>query len=77
MVRILTVSYGWTPWKIYFKIPIRPQRAMDSVHRWIETKGRPAQRVERPWKGKLSEIDAWVHAGGAAQDDVDEGKEND
>jgi len=31
----------------------------------------------RPWKCKLSEIEAWVHAGGAGQDDVDQGKEND
>ncbi len=74
---IPAVSYGWTAWKIYFKIPIRPRRAMDSVHRWIEAKRWPAQRVGRPRKCKLSEIDEWVHAEGARRDDVDQGKEND
>jgi hypothetical protein len=76
-VPIPTVSYRWTPWKICFKIPIHPQRGEDSVHRRIEVKGQPAQRVGRPGQGKLSKADAWVHAGGAGQDDVDQGKEND
>lgn len=43
--------------------------AKDSVYRWIETKGLPAHRVGRLWKFKLSEIDAWVHAGGAGKND--------
>jgi excisionase family DNA binding protein len=43
--------------------------AKDSVYRWIETKGLPAHRVGRLWKLKLSEIDEWVHAGGAGGDD--------
>ena len=42
--------------------------AKDSVYRWIEQKGLPAHRVGRLWKFKLSEIDEWVHQGGAAQD---------
>jgi hypothetical protein len=75
-VPIPTVSYGWTPWKICFKIPIHPRRAEDSAHRWIETKGQPAQLVRRPWQCKLSEIGVWVHAGDAAKDDVDQGKKN-
>jgi hypothetical protein len=33
--------------------------------------------MERPWKCKLLEIGVWVHAGGAGQDDVDQGTEND
>jgi hypothetical protein len=76
-VPIPPVSYGWTPWKICFKIPIHPRRVKDSAHRWIETKGRPAQRVGRPWQCKLSEIDAWVLTGGVGQDAVDQAKEND
>ena len=43
--------------------------AKDSVYRWIETKNLPAHRVGRLWKFKLSEIDKWVHAGGAGGDD--------
>jgi len=39
--------------------------------------GRPTQRMGKPWKCKLSGTDEWVHARGAGQDDVDQGKEND
>jgi excisionase family DNA binding protein len=42
--------------------------AMDSVYRWLEQKRLPAHRVGRLWKFKLSEIDEWVHAGGAGDD---------
>jgi excisionase family DNA binding protein len=43
--------------------------AKDSVYRWIEAKGLPAHGVGRLWKFKLSEIDVWVHAGGAGDDE--------
>lgn len=46
--------------------------AKDSVYRRIEQKGLPAHRVGRLWKFKLSEIDRWVHAGGAGDDDKKE-----
>ena len=39
--------------------------AKDSIYRWIETKALPAKRVGRLWKFKISEVDAWVQAGGA------------
>jgi excisionase family DNA binding protein len=39
--------------------------AKDSVYRWIERRGLPAQRVGKLWKFKLSEVDEWVRAGGA------------
>ena len=42
--------------------------AKDSVYRWIERKGLPAHKMGRLWKFKISEVDAWVHAGGAAED---------
>jgi excisionase family DNA binding protein len=51
--------------------------AKDSVYRWIETKRLPAKRIGRLWKFKISEVDAWVQAGGAEiapasdRDDVD------
>jgi excisionase family DNA binding protein len=38
--------------------------ARDSVYRWVETKGLPAHRVGRLLRFKLSEVDAWVQAGG-------------
>jgi excisionase family DNA binding protein len=37
----------------------------DSIYRWIERRGLPAQRVGRLWKFKLSEVDDWVRRGGA------------
>ncbi|OGR02765.1 MAG: DNA-binding protein [Deltaproteobacteria bacterium RIFOXYA12_FULL_61_11] len=43
--------------------------AKDSVYRWIEAKGLPAHRVSRLWKFKLSDLDEWVRAGGAGDDD--------
>jgi excisionase family DNA binding protein len=41
--------------------------ARDTIYRWIEQKGLPANRVGRLWKFKFSEVDAWVRAGGASQ----------
>ena len=43
--------------------------AKDSVYRWIEHKGLPAHRVGRLWKFRLSEVDKWIEAGGAGQDE--------
>ena len=37
----------------------------DSIYRWIDRKSLPAHRVGRLWKFKVSEVDAWVCAGGA------------
>lgn len=42
--------------------------AKDTVYRWIESKSLPAHRVGRLWKFKLSQVDAWIEAGGAAED---------
>ena len=42
--------------------------AKDSVYRWIERKGLPAHKMSRLWKFKISEVDAWVHAGDAAEE---------
>lgn len=39
----------------------------ETVYRWIERKGLPAQKVGKLWKPKLSEVDEWVRAGGAAK----------
>jgi excisionase family DNA binding protein len=43
--------------------------AKDSVYRWIDHKGLPAHKIGRLWKFKLSEVDEWVRAGGAAGDE--------
>ena len=40
----------------------------DTVYRWRERKGLPAHKIGGLWKFKLSEVDDWVRAGGAAED---------
>lgn len=57
------------PWVSVDEVASHLGVAKDSVYRWIEAKGLPAHRVGRLWKFKLSEIDEWVHAGGAGGDD--------
>jgi excisionase family DNA binding protein len=37
----------------------------DSVYRWVETRDLPAQNVDRQWKFKVDEVDAWVRSGQA------------
>ena len=41
--------------------------AKDSIYRWIDHKGLPAHKIGRLWKCKLSEVDEWVRARGAAR----------
>ena len=45
----------------------------DTVYRWREHRGLPAHKIGRLWKFQLSEVDEWVRAGGA---DEDQGREN-
>jgi excisionase family DNA binding protein len=45
----------------------------ESIYRWIDAKGLPARKVGKLWKLKLSEVDAWVRAGGAAAPDDGDG----
>jgi excisionase family DNA binding protein len=58
------------PWVSVEEVASHLGVAKDSVYRWIENKGMPAHRVGRLWKFKISEVDEWVHAGGAGSDDV-------
>lgn len=39
----------------------------DTVYKWIERKDMPAHKAGRLWKFKVSEVDAWVQSGKAAQ----------
>jgi hypothetical protein len=51
--------------------------AQDSISRWIEGRGFPPHEIGRLWKFKLSEVDAWVRAGGtdvASQSKTTNGK---
>jgi excisionase family DNA binding protein len=38
-----------------------------TVYRWLEKGKIPAHRVGKLWKFKVSEVDAWVMCGGAAE----------
>lgn len=38
----------------------------DTVHRWIRAREMPAHKVGRLWKFKMTEVDAWVKSGKAA-----------
>jgi len=39
----------------------------DTVLNWINDKKMPAHKVGRLWKFKVSEVDEWIRAGGAAE----------
>lgn len=39
----------------------------DTVLNWIEKRDMPATKIGRLWKFKISEVDAWVKAGNAAE----------
>ena len=39
----------------------------DTVLVWIAKRNMPAAKVGRLWKFKISEVDAWVKAGNAAE----------
>lgn len=53
------------PWLSVDEVAKHLGVAQDSIYRWIEGRGLPAHKIGRFWKFKLSEVDAWVHAGGA------------
>ncbi len=54
------------PWVSVDDVARHLDVAKDSIYRWIDRKGLPAHRVGRLWKFKLTEVDDWVRAGGAA-----------
>jgi excisionase family DNA binding protein len=41
----------------------------DSIYRWIENRGLPAQKIGKLWKLKLSEVDAWMKTSGGNEGD--------
>lgn len=45
----------------------------ETVYRWRENKHLPAHKIGRLWKFKLSEVDDWVRAGGADEDQSKKG----
>lgn len=56
------------PWVSVDKIAEHLGVTRDSIYRWIDRKGLPAHRVGRLWKFQLTEVDEWVRAGGANEE---------
>lgn len=42
----------------------------ETVLQWISNRNMPANKVGRLWKFKISEVDAWIRSGGAADKPV-------
>ena len=38
-----------------------------TIYRWLEKQKIPAHRVGKLWKFKASEVDSWIHDGGAEE----------
>ena len=55
------------PWVSVDEVASHLGVARDTVYRWINSKSLPAQRIGRLWKFKLSDVDAWVRKGVAAE----------
>lgn len=47
----------------------------ETILSWIAKRNMPAYKVGRLWKFKLSEVDAWIRSGGAADDKNDDMEE--
>jgi excisionase family DNA binding protein len=45
----------------------------ETVLQWISNRYMPAHKVGRLWKFKISEVDAWIRSGGAADSSALEG----
>ncbi|WP_323845380.1 helix-turn-helix domain-containing protein [Microbulbifer magnicolonia] len=56
------------PWVTASNVAQHLGIAKDTVYRWRERKGLPAHKIGRLWKFQLSEVDEWVRAGGAGEE---------
>ncbi|WP_028917737.1 MULTISPECIES: helix-turn-helix domain-containing protein [Pseudomonadota] len=62
------------PWVSVDQIAEHLGVTRDSIYRWIDRKHLPAHRVGRLWKFKVSEVDDWVRAGGADEEQRSDGQ---
>jgi len=63
------------PWVTAIEVARHLGVVNDTVYRWRESKGLPAHKVGRLWKFQLSEVDEWGRAGGADEEPVVQGDE--
>jgi excisionase family DNA binding protein len=59
-------------WLSVQEIAVHLGASRDTVYRWIEDRKLPAHRLGRFWKFKLEEVDEWVRAGKAADEEGDD-----
>lgn len=52
------------PWVSLENIAQHLGVSQDTIHRWIRNRNMPAHQIGRLWKFMVSEVDAWVRAGG-------------
>ena len=62
------------PWVSVEQVAQHLGVARDTIYRWREHRGLPAHRVGRLWKFRLSEVDDWVRAGGADEEQRSDGQ---
>ena len=62
------------PWVSVDQIAEHLGVTRDSIYRWRERKHLPAHRVGRLWKFQVSEVDDWVRAGGADEEQRSDGQ---
>lgn len=55
------------PWVSLEAIASHLDVSPDTVYRWIEKKEMPCTKIGSRWKLKVSEVDAWVVSGSAAE----------
>ena len=55
------------PWVSIDAIARHLDVSKDTVYCWIDQRGMPAHKVGRQWKFQVSEVNAWVRDGKAAQ----------
>ena len=62
------------PWVSVDQIAEHLGVTRDSIYRWISRRGLPAHRVGRLWKFQVSEVDEWVRAGRADEEQRSDGQ---
>ncbi len=61
------MNYLLDRWLSIKKICVYLGVSDDTVYRWVKTHEMPTPKMERLFKFKISEIAAWVKAGGASR----------
>jgi excisionase family DNA binding protein len=58
------------PWSSVEEIAKHLGVSKETIYRWLRREAIPAHRIGKLWKFKASEVDKWVQAGGAADQEV-------